>query len=464
MGENKVFSFDSKKTSRTLIDPQLIDGFFESARFYSPSPDQVIQKIKFFNMMMYSKVFKEYSLYILVDEPMYEEELQNYFEGLTDKIDGIIITFTQSNGSVLDEETFQTELEKILIPMTVDPIIEIAKTLGDVIEQESTPKIVLSGLTQAGKTSIKYKFFENWSEALAKKTKPTLGADLSHHFQEFLLHKIIVTDLGGQSVYRNLYLVQEDLWKGIDALIFIVDIQNPESYIVAKNYLIDMWRLISKVNERKPTLSIFFHKYDPKKRDTLKINMIKGMNAFKDFNDQANLYFTSVEDSSSNIALIKALYHSLPGVVLFRLLEHNFMNYFQDEILPEFSLLARRMSKGGVIDIFQELKTEIRDNAVRIGVSYGLSFQKQWLAHLMGESISKHEKTLSDLMILNLDKGHLTISIKNWISHGFPKELTNLLLDGLLEGIFKTLHIELQETIERDTYTTWKVNLQRKRR
>ena len=48
MGENKVFSFDSKKTSRTLIDPQMIDGFFESARCVSPSPDQVIQKIKFF--------------------------------------------------------------------------------------------------------------------------------------------------------------------------------------------------------------------------------------------------------------------------------------------------------------------------------------------------------------------------------------------------------------------------------
>lgn len=463
MGEEKVFSFDSKKGSKTLIDPQLLDGFFESARVYSPSTDQVIQKIKFFNMILYSKAFEQYSLHILVDEIMQEEELQSYLEGLSNKIDDLIVSSTNSNQSILDEEMFQAELEKMLIPMTVDPIKEIAKTLGELIEQESTPKIVLSGLTQAGKTSIKYKFFENWSEALAKKTKPTLGADFTHHFQEFLLHKIIVTDLGGQSVYRNLYLVQEDLWKGIDALIFVVDIQDPESFIVAKNYLVDMWRLVSKVNEKKPTLSIFFHKYDPKKRDTLKTNMIKSMNVFKDFNDHANLYFTSVEDSSSNIALIKALYHSLPGVVLFRLLEHNFMNFFQEEVLPEFSLLARRMTNEGVIDIFQELKTDIRDNAVRIGVSYGLSFQKQWLAHLMGEAISKHEKTLSDLMILNLEENNLTISIKNWITHGFPKELTDLLLDGLLEGIFKTLHLELQEFIERETYTTWKVNLQRKR-
>ncbi len=462
MGENKVFSFDSTKSSETLIDSQLIDGFFESLRSYSPSPDLAIQKIKFSNMMMYSKGFEQYSLQLLVDEPMDEEELQSYFEGLSDKIDVLLVSSSPLNGSVFDEETFKAKLEKMLIPMTQDPITTITKTLGDFVKQEITPKIVLTGLNQAGKTSIKYKFFERWSEALAKETKPTTGADFSHHFQEFLLHKIVVTDLGGQSVYRNLYLDQEDLWKGIDALIFIVDIQNPESFNVANNYLIDMWRLVSKVSERKPTLSIFMHKYDPKMRESLNTNITKCVDAFKDFNDHANLYLTTVEDSSSNIALIKALYHSLPGVVFFRLLELNFLSYFQNEILPEFSHLATRMSIQGYSDIFQEIKLEIRDNAVKIGAAYGLSFQKQWLAHLMGESVSKYEKTLSDSMILNLDNDHLLISIKNWIDQGFPEELTTLLLDGLLEGILKTLKIESLEIVERNAYTTWKVDFQRK--
>ncbi len=454
MGGKEVFSFDTKKPSETLVDPQLMSGFFEGVRSSSTSSDQAIHKIQFFNMILYSKVYEKYTLRLLVDESMDGEDLYRYFE----EIDELLVSFPLEK-SVLIKATFQAKVERILFPLTEDPLSKITTTMGEFIKQEFIPKIALVGLTQAGKTSIKYRFFENWSKALAKETKPTPGADFSHHFQEYLLHKIVVMDLGGQSAYRNLYLDQDDIWREISSLIFIVDIQNIESFITARNYLIDVWRIVSSINEKKPTLSIFMHKYDPEKRSDLKENVSKCLDTFKDFSGLSNHYLTTVEDSSSNFAMINALYQSLPGVVIIRLLEKGFINYFEVEILPQFSLLAKRLSIEGYTEVFQDLKTEIRDNAVKIGAAYGLSFQKIWLNHLMGERISKRDKSLSDSIFFNLEKRILTISIKNWTDQNFPEELTTLLLDGILEGILKTLHVEPPEIIERNAYTTWKANI-----
>lgn len=455
-GGNEVFSYDPKKPPETLIDPSLISGFFEAVRSSSTSTSQVIQKIQFFNMVLYSRVHEKYTLRFLVGESMDEEDILRYFE----EIDKQLVSFPPEE-SAITKAAFQAKLEQILLPLTEDPLSKITSTMGDLIKQETTPKITLVGLTQAGKTSIKYRFFENWSKALAKDTKPTVGADLSHHFQEFLLHKVVVLDLGGQSSYRNLYLDQdqEGMWKEIAALIFIVDIQNIESFVTARNYLIDIWRIVSTINEKNPTLSIFMHKYDPEKRTELNENVRKCLDIFKDFTGMSNLYLTTVEDSSSNLAMIKALYHSLPEVVIIRLLEKDFLDYFEVEILPQFTLLAKRLSIEGYNEVFQDLKPEIRNNAVKIGAAYGLYFQKIWLIHLMGEPISKRDKSLSDSIIFNLEKNGLLISIKNWTDQNFPEELTTLLLDGILEGVLKTLHMDPPEIVERNDYTTWKVNI-----
>ncbi len=455
-GGNEVFSYTPKKTPELLIDPQIISGFFEAVRSSSTSTYQAIQKIHFFNMILYSRVHEEYTLRFLVGESIDEKDMLRYFE----KIDKQLVSFPPEE-SAITKAAFQAKLEKILLPLTEDPLSKITSTMGDLIKQETTPKIALVGLNDAGKTSIKYRFFENWSKALAKETTPTVGVDLSHHFQEFLLHKVVVLDLGGQSSYRNLYLDQdqEGMWKEIAALIFIVDIRNIESFVTARNYLIDIWRIISEINETQPSLSIFMHKYDPEKRNELNENIRKCLDIFKDFTGMSNLYLTTVEDSSSNLAMIKSLYHSLPEVVIIRLLEKDFLDYFEGEILPQFTLLAKRLSIEGYIEVFQSLKPEIRNNAVKIGAAYGLYFQKIWLIHLMGETISKRDKSLSDSIIFNLEKKRLIISIKNWTDQNFPEELTTLLLDGILEGVLKTLHLDPPEIIERNDYTTWKVNI-----
>ena len=457
MGEDKVYSFDTKHES--LVEPQIIEGIFKAVRGISLTKSGNIEKLHFYNMLLFSKAYDQYCLRILIDEKIEGVELIKLFETLSKEIDDLLVTSPPSDDSIFDEETFRANLEKFLEPFSEDPLLKLTNSFGDFLIQDEKPKIALVGLSEVGKTSIKNIFFEKWSKEVAIKTKPTAGSDFSHHFQEFLLHKIIVMDLGGQSTYRNIYLEKKDIWSKISALIFIIDIQDVDSFILARNYLTDVWRIISSINKKLPPLSLFMHKYDQDKRNSLNKNISNCLDHFKDFIEIANIYLTTVKDSSSNTALIKVLYHSLPGVVILRILERGFSEYFNNQILPQFSMLARRLSIEGYDEIFNEFKDDIFNNAIKIGEAYGLSFQKKWLDHLMGDWSLNQETVELESLNISLKDQSLTISIKTYTEQDYPEELTTLLLSGILEGILNTLNLDPPRIVQRGDYITWIVDL-----
>ncbi len=453
MGGKEVFSYNIKKLSERILDPQITLEFFKAIREFSKTTDQTIPTIQFFNMMLYSKTYEKFTFRLLIDELIEEADLEKYWKKLSKAFSGLSKAPLRE---VFDfnDESFFLNLEKILNPHIQDP----RTYTKDIIQQESISKIMLVGLAKAGKTSIKYRFFENWSKILGKEIKPTLDVDISNKFQEFILHKLLIFDMGGQSTYRENHLTKNELWKNISLICFVVDIQDPDTFEKAQNYLTDVWKIVSKVNERKPKLSIFLHKYDPEKRKDLTKNISKYLVVFKDFISMSNIYMTTIEDMSSNIALIKSLYFSLPEVVLIRLLEKEFLVHFERKILPKFSIVEKTLSKEEYIEAFQNLKKKIRKIAIKGGITYGLSFQKIWLNHLMGKKkIRPDESSLRSIIIIpNLYS--LVISIKDWTDQGIPQEMTTPLLDGFLEGILKTLHLVIDEgPIVRNNYITWKV-------
>ena len=126
-------------------------------------------------------------------------------------------------------------------------------------------KIVVSGLDNAGKTSIltaldkKYDFHKD-----IVSLTPTIRVE--YHKTEFLGQKVVFWDCGGQEQYRELYQQKQDIYfDGTDLLLYIIDIQDKERFEISLEYL-DMILQHFILNEMDVPLIISFHKFDPELR------------------------------------------------------------------------------------------------------------------------------------------------------------------------------------------------------
>ena len=376
---------------------------------------------------------------------MKEEEIDRYLEEISIETIPLVDEF-QRKGQIANKDAYQKKLSVILAPLIQDLLIE--SKIQNPTENQPVPKISLAGLANAGKTSIKNMFFENWSTDEASKTIPTKGVEISLKFLEFLKERVVIFDFGGQTAFRKQHLEQENSWTEISLLIFIVDIQDSSSFKMAKKYLAEILKIVSRVSTGKPKLSFFLHKCDKKlsieglDRTYLKNNINKFLLTFKEYLEIANLHLTTIADSSSNIALIKALYFSLPDVIIKRLLEDEFIDHFENNVLPQYSML---IGNGSSTKVFQDLKDDIRKSAIILGRTLGMSMQKAWMNYFMGEWTPK-QKILSSGEIKVVQQGkYLNLTIPDWTAKDYPKNLTTTLIDGMLEGILKTFHLDPPE-------------------
>jgi len=133
-------------------------------------------------------------------------------------------------------------------------------------------KIVISGLDNAGKTSIltalKKKFdFEKEIMAL----KATIKIEYSSTM--FLGNRVYFWDMGGQSVYREVYIKNPDLYFGkTDLFMYIIDIQDTKRFEESLNYLDSILTYFHKSGMENVPLIVSFHKYDPQIRGNDYIN------------------------------------------------------------------------------------------------------------------------------------------------------------------------------------------------
>ncbi|MFQ6125641.1 MAG: ADP-ribosylation factor-like protein [Candidatus Heimdallarchaeota archaeon] len=455
-GEGEVFAYKPEQPEELFGTPQLISAFMEAMRAFS-KPLDPIQQIQFSNLMLYTKTYENFTLQLLFDEKIHMEEIQGLFEQLSKEIMQIL-TENQKIGFP-SKEVFQKKLEPILTPLVHDPLVGSIQEFG---KQKVIPKIGLVGLENAGKTSIKNVFFENWSKDRVMKIKPTIDVEITQKFQEFIDQSLLIMDFGGQVAYRKQYLTLDKyylMWKEMSALIFVVDLQDPETFETAKDYLSEVWNIVSKINESPPRLAIFFHKYDPPKREELHSNIQQCLIIFREFIDFATFYLTTIEDSSSNLALIKTFYFSLPDIMLRRILEEEFLEHFEKVILPAFYQVTQEF-RDGVESFTNGLKSKLHKSAVTIGTAYGPSLQRTWMQYLMGEwNPRPHPKLSSRILVVQRGQS-LFITIDYQIIQGFPKELITTLFDGVLEGVLKTFHLDAPRIVEdKGVFTTWKIDL-----
>lgn len=127
---------------------------------------------------------------------------------------------------------------------------------------ESFLKVIISGLDNAGKTSIltaldkKYDFQKDIVEL-----KPTIRVE--YHKMNFLRNNTIFWDMGGQDRYREVYIQYQDVYfDATDLLIYVIDIQDPERFENSLEYLDAILTFFTESKMDVP-LIITFHKYDP---------------------------------------------------------------------------------------------------------------------------------------------------------------------------------------------------------
>ncbi|MFX1371256.1 MAG: ADP-ribosylation factor-like protein [Promethearchaeota archaeon] len=135
---------------------------------------------------------------------------------------------------------------------------------------ESLLKIIVSGLDNAGKTSIltaldkKYDF-----EKDIVQLKPTIRVE--YHKMNFLRNRTVFWDMGGQETYREIYVNYQDVYfDATDLLIYVIDVQDPDRFDTSLEYLNSILTFFSE-NEMDVPIIITFHKLDPELKADEKI-------------------------------------------------------------------------------------------------------------------------------------------------------------------------------------------------
>ncbi len=168
-------------------------------------------------------------------------------------------------------------------------------------------KVIISGLDNAGKTSIltaldkKYDFNK---EIVA--LKPTIRVE--YHATQFLKNRIVFWDMGGQTKFRELYQKKQDLYfAGTDLMVYVIDIQDEDRLNTSLEYLDSILHHFMK-NKLDIPLIISFHKYDPEIRAKEKtisiINELKERISEKYPSFKILFQLTSIYDIISIVQLI----------------------------------------------------------------------------------------------------------------------------------------------------------------
>ncbi|MFX0052100.1 MAG: ADP-ribosylation factor-like protein [Candidatus Hodarchaeota archaeon] len=446
-GGIEIFDYQPDGTPhRIKYEPQLMSGFLEAIQLFSEEMKAPIHQIHFFNLMLYVKTYGEFSLRLILSTKLPENEIEDYFGLLANETLKVLESY--KIGTTIDDEDFLERMKLILTPLTEERFI--AGSLKPSISSKPITKVGLVGLAKAGKSSIKRRFFDNWSPERVKNILPTVNVDITRNFQNFFNDSITIMDFGGQKAYRILYLRRdkESLWRSLSALIFVVDIQAEEKFEAARKYLDDVWKIVCKVNNKAPRLSIFFHKFDQAIHSRLKSNIQSCYSLFRDYSSKATFYLTTVEDDSCNLALVKSLYFSLPLMMLKHQLEVLMLDTFENTILPE---LSPNIDKDLNKTELEELEQQLYEKGKIIGINSSYKLQENWLKALTGDWVPQKRPVTSRNIKLELKGQSYFVTIQDWSDEGISKKITDAIIGGLLEGLLLSFHFGKPKVIQNET-------------
>ena len=123
-------------------------------------------------------------------------------------------------------------------------------------------KILFCGLENGGKTSILLMLDKRFS--LLPTVKPTIKVKRTFHTNSLLGTSIVRWDLGGQKIYRKIYLGDKSKYfTDMQSIFYVIDIQAPEKFEESLIFLKDITDIITDSHPDNFQLLLLLHKYDP---------------------------------------------------------------------------------------------------------------------------------------------------------------------------------------------------------
>ena len=212
-------------------------------------------------------------------------------------------------------EESQRKIEHILqADLEIEEKLEKAVTISCIIkriqeESESyvskEQKIVVIGLSNAGKTTILRKFGGQIGIKDLANLTPTKGVQRKEIVTSDMA--LILWDFGGQEEYRDVYLSNpEKYFLKVDLVIYVIDLQDSDNYEKSINYFKQILEVFNKLEEN-PYILIFIHKFDPDVKNDpeiiLNVELIKDMikDVFQETNRfEYDIYFSSIYSAIAN--------------------------------------------------------------------------------------------------------------------------------------------------------------------
>ncbi|MBY9008418.1 MAG: 50S ribosome-binding GTPase [Candidatus Lokiarchaeota archaeon] len=300
-------------------------------------------------------------------------------------------------------------------------------------------KVIISGLDNAGKTSIltalnkKY----NFQKDIISLT-PTIRVE--YQATEFLKNRIVFWDMGGQEKYRKLYQEKQDIYfADTDLLVYIVDIQDPERIETSLAYL-DMILKNFKKHEMDVPLIISFHKFDPEfigneqmieQIEVLREHILKLYPSFKILFQQTSIYdiISIVQLISYGLSVFDEKFFDLSELL------EKYLKEFDSESLILFD-------KNGII--ISEYYREIIEPVIYVELIESLKEHLFLLKRMQEESYETNyafssigDELLSYLHRIEINKESIFVSVV------LKEKLKELLLEK-----FSEFMLELIELIE----------------
>ena len=179
----------------------------------------------------------------------------------------------------------------------MEKALKVQEGIIEILQSKEEQKIIIMGLSNAGKTCIHERIFEGKKPNELLQSAATKGISYKEYEIGFIL-KPVVWDLGGQKEYLNQYhtTLRERIFKKVDSLLFVIDANDIERIDEAKIEFDWILEQIIKFNE-SAKIYVLFHKMDivPDKETTR--NKLK--NDFYQKNlKKINYFYTSIFDDS----------------------------------------------------------------------------------------------------------------------------------------------------------------------
>jgi len=161
--------------------------------------------------------------------------------------------------------TIDTEIEEKIKKAIIISLIAHRIKDESVIIEKKEQKVIVVGLSNAGKTTILSKFGGQLGIKDLARLKPTKGIERKEVKSSNL--KLNIWDFGGQEEYRAKYILEpEKYFLRIDLIIYVIDIQDPDLYKESIDYFNKILNIINRIEEY-PYVLIFLHKFDPDLKD-----------------------------------------------------------------------------------------------------------------------------------------------------------------------------------------------------